>query len=191
MDIDCKSTVLLAGGSSDDPACLEDAIIIAMASLAEARDPDIGGHGRRIEHYVAALARQLRFQDAYRAELSDDNLALLLKAAALHDIGKVQVPDAITLAQLEYGDGSCYPQAQAGRAMALSARLMAVAEVYDALISPRSYRPAFTHETAVELIRQGRGLHFDPDVVDAMLAIDEQFKTVALQFSFQNFAGSI
>ena len=88
----------------------------------------------------------------------------------------------ITWSHQEYWDGSGYPQGLAGDAIPLSARLMAVADVYDALISERLYRPAFTHETAVELIRQGRGEHFDPDVVDAMLAIEEKFKTIALQF---------
>ncbi len=60
---------------------------------------------------------------------------------------------------------------------------MAVADVYDALICERRYRPAFTHETAVELIRQGRGEHFDPDVVDAMLVIEDKFRTIAVQFA--------
>jgi len=57
-----------------------------------------------------------------------------------------------------------------------------VADVYDALISRRVYKPAFTHETAIELIRQGSGEHFDPDVVDAMLAIEEQFMDIAARF---------
>ena len=61
-------------------------------------------------------------------------------------------------------------------------RLMAVADVYDALILARQYRPAFTHETAVELIRQGGGEHVDPEVVDAMLAVEETFKAIASQF---------
>jgi putative two-component system response regulator len=60
---------------------------------------------------------------------------------------------------------------------------MAVADVYDALISHRRYRPAFTHETAIELIRQGRGEHFDPDVVDAMLAIEERILAIANEFA--------
>jgi putative two-component system response regulator len=54
--------------------------------------------------------------------------------------------------------------------------------VYDALISKRVYRPAFTHQTAIELIRQGRGEHFDPDIVDAMLVIEEQFRALAAEF---------
>ncbi len=63
--------------------------------------------------------------------------------------------------------------------------MMALADVYDALISERPYRPAFTHETAMELIRQGSGEHFDPDVVDAMLVVEEKFKAIAQQFSKQ------
>ena len=69
-----------------------------------------------------------------------------------------------------------------GEQIPLAARLMAVADVYDALISKRVYKPAFTHETAVELIRQGRGEHFDPDIVDAMLVIEEQFRAIAAEF---------
>jgi len=88
----------------------------------------------------------------------------------------------ITYSHQEKWDGSGYPDGLAGEAIPLSARLMAVADVYDALISARPYRPAFTHETAVELIRQGRGEHFDPDVVDAMLVVEEKFKTIAQKF---------
>jgi putative two-component system response regulator len=88
----------------------------------------------------------------------------------------------ITYSHQEKWDGSGYPQGLKEQAIPLSARLLAVADVYDALISERQYRPAFTHETAVELIRQGRGEHFDPDVVDAMLAIEEKFRDIAQQF---------
>jgi len=65
----------------------------------------------------------------------------------------------------------------------MSARLMAVADVYDALISKRVYKPAFTHETAMEMIRQGSGEHFDPDVVDAMLTVEEEFMSIAERYS--------
>jgi putative two-component system response regulator len=59
---------------------------------------------------------------------------------------------------------------------------MAVADVYDALISRRVYKPAFTHERAVELIAEGRGKHFDPDITDAFMEIREEFRTIALKF---------
>lgn len=82
----------------------------------------------------------------------------------------------------EKWDGSGYPQRLAGEAIPISARLMAVADVYDALISKRCYKPAYSHERALEIIVEGRGSHFDPDVVDALLGIAEQFREIALRF---------
>ena len=60
---------------------------------------------------------------------------------------------------------------------------MAVADVYDALISARVYKPAYTHENAVEIIRNGRGSHFDPDMVDAFLTLSEEFRRIAKRFA--------
>jgi putative two-component system response regulator len=79
----------------------------------------------------------------------------------------------------EKWNGSGYPEGLKETAIPLSARLMAVADVYDALISPRVYKPTFTHETAIELIRQGSGEHFDPDIVDALLVVENEFRTIA------------
>ena len=70
-----------------------------------------------------------------------------------------------------------------GNTIPLSARLMAVADVYDALISERVYKAAFPHEMAVEIIRDGRGSHFDPDMEDAFLALSEEFRAIAQRFS--------
>ena len=88
----------------------------------------------------------------------------------------------ITYSHQERYDGSGYPQGLVGDAIPVSARLVAVADVYDALVSRRVYRPAFTHETAIELIRQGSGEQFDPDVVDALLAAEEQVMEIAAQY---------
>jgi putative two-component system response regulator len=71
----------------------------------------------------------------------------------------------------------------AGEAIPVSARLMALADVYDALISRRVYKPPFPHEEAVHIVRQGSGSHFDPDIVAAFLAIQESFRQVAQQFA--------
>jgi putative two-component system response regulator len=60
---------------------------------------------------------------------------------------------------------------------------MAVADVYDALISRRVYKPAFPHEKAVAIIREGRGTHFDPDLVDAFVEISQQFDEIARRFA--------
>lgn len=83
----------------------------------------------------------------------------------------------------EKWDGSGYPQGLKGDEIPISARLMAVADVYDALISPRIYKEPMSHEKALEFIRQGSGVHFDPDVVEAFFAIDESIKAIALAFS--------
>ncbi|OOG87509.1 two-component system response regulator [Pseudomonas sp. A25(2017)] len=89
----------------------------------------------------------------------------------------------IAYSHQEKWDGSGYPQALAGDDIPISARLMAVADVYDALISRRVYKEGMPHEEAVEIIRQGRGSHFDPDICDAFLAHVEQFQAIAERFA--------
>ncbi len=89
----------------------------------------------------------------------------------------------IALWHQEKWDGSGYPHGLAGDTIPISARLMAVADVYDALISRRVYKEGIPHERAVEIIREGRGGHFDPDMVDAFLAIQDQFREIAERFA--------
>ena len=89
----------------------------------------------------------------------------------------------IAYSHQEKWDGSGYPQGLAGDDIPISARLMAVADVYDALISRRVYKAGMPHEQAVEIIRQGRGTHFDPDICDAFLDCLEQFQTIAERFA--------
>ncbi|QNM98776.1 response regulator [Chitinimonas koreensis] len=207
---------------------MQDATILAMASLAETRDNETGNHIRRTQNYVAALARALQSHPRFSALLTEENIDLLHKSAPLHDIGKVGVPDRILLkpgkldaeeweimklhtvygrdaiiqvekhlggsngflafareiaySHQEKWDGSGYPEGLAGDAIPLSARLMAVADVYDALISRRVYKPAFPHAQAVAMMREGRGSHFDPDVLDAFLAIEAEFLAIADRF---------
>ena len=88
----------------------------------------------------------------------------------------------IAYSHQEKWDGSGYPQGLAGDAIPISARLMALADVYDALISQRVYKPAFPHEKAVAIIKEGRGKHFDPDMVDAFLAIAPEFQAIAERY---------
>jgi putative two-component system response regulator len=87
----------------------------------------------------------------------------------------------IAYSHQEKWDGSGYPEGLAGDAIPLSARLMAIADVYDALISRRVYKPPFSHEAAMAIIEEGRGRHFDPDVVDAFVAIQLQCRDIAAQ----------
>jgi putative two-component system response regulator len=88
----------------------------------------------------------------------------------------------IALCHQERWDGSGYPGALAGDAIPASARLMAVADVYDALISRRVYKDRMTHEQATQIIVEGRGSHFDPDVVDAFVDIAEEFRSIAQRY---------
>lgn len=72
-------------------------------------------------------------------------------------------------------DGSGYPTGASGNDIPISARLMAVADVYDALISRRVYKELMSHKTAVKIILEGKGKHFDPDIVDAFLTLQYEF----------------
>ncbi|MEW6515240.1 MAG: HD domain-containing phosphohydrolase [Pseudomonadota bacterium] len=82
----------------------------------------------------------------------------------------------------EKWDGSGYPQGLAEEQIPLSARLMAVADVYDALISRRPYKPPFTHERAMAIIAEGKGNHFDPDIAVAFVEISDQFADIAASY---------
>ncbi len=79
----------------------------------------------------------------------------------------------------EKWDGSGYPDGLAGSDIPLSARLMALADVYDALRSKRIYKEAFSHAKSRDIIVDGRGSHFDPDVVDAFVAVEDEFVRIA------------
>jgi len=89
----------------------------------------------------------------------------------------------IAHAHQEKWDGSGYPLGLKGENIPLSARLMAVADVYDALISQRVYKPAFSHEKSMEIILQGRGTHFDPNMIDAFERIAPLFAQIAQAFT--------
>jgi len=114
--------------------------------------------------------------------LGRDAIAAAEKLIGIEDTF-LRLAREIAYSHQEKWDGSGYPEALAGDAIPVSARLMALADVYDALISARVYKPAWTHEQAVELIREGRGRHFDPDVVDAFLEIHEEFRAIARKFT--------
>ncbi len=89
----------------------------------------------------------------------------------------------IALSHQEKWDGSGYPQGLAGDDIPVSARLMALADVYDALISRRVYKEGMPHEQAVGIIEAGRGSHFDPDIVDAFIEIQEDFRAIAARYA--------
>jgi putative two-component system response regulator len=199
------------------------ATIVALAGLAESRDDDTGEHIERTRGFCRALAEQLRRGSPYAAEISDSFIDAIDYSSALHDVGKVGIPDAILLkpgklTPEEFGvmkthttigahalrsahtryqrnvllsmgieiarshhekwDGSGYPHGLAGQQIPLSARIVAIADVYDALRSRRVYKPPFDHDASVRIILEGSGGHFDPVVVDAFQVVAEVFATI-------------
>ncbi len=214
---------------NDDLIEAQDAIIISMSALAEARDKETGRHLLRTQNYVEILARQLSKLPHY-SHLDESSIDLLAKSAPLHDIGKVGIPDAIlnkpgpltqeelaimknhtliganaiktairgvahpeNLDFLHYAqqmiashhekwDGSGYPNGLRGTDIPLAGRLMALADVYDALLCKRSYKKTYSHAEAMETILIESGRHFDPEVITAFVAKNEEFLRISQMF---------
>ncbi|NMG74545.1 response regulator [Aromatoleum diolicum] len=99
------------------------------------------------------------------------------------DVDFLRLAKEIAYCHQEKWNGSGYPEGIAGDAIPISARLMAVADVYDALISRRVYKEGMSHEAAAEIIRDGRGSHFDPDIVDAFVELQDEFRAIAARFN--------
>lgn len=109
-------------------------------------------------------------------------------AAAQGEIGDantsfLEYARLIALTHHERWDGSGYPRGLAGDAIPLAGRMMAVADVYDALISRRVYKPALSHDEAIAIIVRERGKHFDPEIIDGLLTIAPRFAEIALRFA--------
>lgn len=108
-------------------------------------------------------------------------------ASAEEELGEAQASFLrhardIAYSHHEWWNGAGYPEGLAGAAIPLSARLMAVADVYDALISRRVYKEAYSHEYALGAIAAQRGSHFDPAVVDALFEVADEFRAIATRF---------
>jgi putative two-component system response regulator len=210
---------------TEELARTQDLTVQALASLVEKRDNETSGHVVRTQRYVQSLGDELIGDPRYGPMLTKCSVALMAKAAPLHDIGKVGVPDAIlhkpgrltvdeyevmkrhttigrdalaivagetgrgneflryaieiTGSHHEKWDGSGYPDGLSGEAIPLPARLMALADVYDALTCKRIYKSAMSHEDAKQVIVEARGTHFDPAVVDAFLRREREFEAIA------------
>lgn len=220
---------------------VQDLSMRALACLAEARDTDTGHHILRTQAYVDILAHQLEHHERFADALADGRLDMVVKAAPLHDLGKVGIPDAIllkpgrltpeefevmkthaaigadaisqamrdalaaaddnmaaqapgafaflqvareiALSHHEKWDGSGYPAGLAGDTIPAAGRLMALADVFDALTCTRVYKKPMPIDQASQIITEGRGTHFDPDVVDAYLACRERFAEIATRFA--------
>ncbi|MDE2585655.1 MAG: HD domain-containing protein, partial [Betaproteobacteria bacterium] len=223
-----------------DNEIVQNASLTALAMLAEIRDTDTGNHIYRTQGYVEVLGKALLSRPELAGELTLERLTLLVKAAPLHDIGKVGIPDKVLLkpgrlseeefaimrthatigsdaiglamarvqeadssiyrgdstplafldvarqiarSHHERWDGSGYPDRLQGRAIPLPARIMALADVFDALISRRIYKDPLALEEAARIIIAEKGRHFDPVIVDAFQEVREQFQAIAQRFA--------
>ncbi|MCU7959855.1 MAG: two-component system response regulator [gamma proteobacterium symbiont of Bathyaustriella thionipta] len=200
-----------------------DALIFALARLAEARDSETGRHLERMQVYSAKLAQYI-FQQQPELNLSKAWVKHVERTAVLHDIGKIGIPDHILLkpgkltddergimqqhaeiggkalhdiseqwgtdgflmvaAEIALGhhekwDGSGYPYGKSGQDIPLAARIVALADVYDALTSKRPYKEAWNHQQAVDYICSHSGSHFDPQLVEAFNQLIPQFAEIA------------
>jgi putative two-component system response regulator len=219
---------------------VRDVTLHALATLAERRDGSTGNHLYRTKSFVQALGAQLLRSNRYVDQLDAGRLEQMVRAAPLHDVGKVGIPDeillkpgrltaaefeimkgharigaeaigdAISRASNESGhdeatsgaalgflrvaqeiaashhekwDGSGYPLGLSGQSIPLAARLMAVADVFDALSTKRVYKDSWNLERVDDYLRQQSGTHFDPALVEAYLAIRDEFRTIAEQYA--------
>lgn len=130
---------------------------------------------------IGAQAIGDAIESVQRAHLQSHKASDAALTAA--SLGFLETTRQIAGSHHERWDGTGYPQGLAGEAIPLAARLMAVADVFDALLSKRHYKNAFALEECVEIIRQGRGRHFDPDMVDAFLSVQDRFAAIARRFN--------
>jgi HD-GYP domain-containing protein (c-di-GMP phosphodiesterase class II) len=207
---------------------IEGQMLASLNALAKARDNETGNHIIRTQLYVKNLALRLRKMGYYESELSNTIIDLLYKAAPLHDIGKVGIPDEILLkpgpltdseweimkthttigesvlssagnelhdeegviakalkiagGHHEKWDGTGYPRGLRGVDIPLAARIMSVADIYDALVSERVYKKGWTHRDAIQEIIRHQGTYFDPLIVEAFIAEQDHFQEIAEQF---------
>ncbi|HMM74628.1 MAG TPA: response regulator [Gammaproteobacteria bacterium] len=231
-----------------ETSLVQEACMRALAALGDTRDNETGDHIRRTQLYVGVLGRRLAAYPQYREQLNPTRLDTIIKAAALHDIGKIGIPDAILLkpgrltpeefevmkrhaeiggqaidralrelaADNAFGrsmlaacahpnaqggpldflivareiaalhherwDGSGYPNGLAGEVIPLPARLMALADVFDALISRRVYKEPLPLEEVTCILVAERGRQFDPDIVDVYLECKEELDAIAQRY---------
>lgn len=213
---------------NDKIISIQNHTIISLSNLVENRDSDTGEHVRRTSAYVVALAKKARDDGFYKDTLTENFITYLAKAAPMHDIGKIVVPDAILkkpgkLTEEEFAemkkhaseggrivkevlsaaeeeeyvqiasdiatyhhekwDGTGYPQKLKLYEIPLSARIMALADVFDALVSPRCYKEPFTPEKAFNIIKESSGTHFDPILTAEFLLIKEEILAIMSKYN--------
>ncbi len=196
-------------------SAIQDSIIRGMAVMVESRDNSTGGHINRTSDCVKVFVRRLVETEKYKG-LSDSFCKSVVKAAPMHDLGKIAVDDevlrkpgkftdeeyekmkahsaegarivervlnevddlefkqiAVNVAHYhhEKWNGTGYPEKISGEQIPLEARIMALADVFDALVSKRCYKDSFTYDKAFSIIEESLGTHFDPELGQVFLDI--------------------
>ncbi len=222
--------------NSEDPALrtlshLHSETVMSFANLIENRDNSTGGHIKRTSRYVQLIAEELQNRGYFSDVITKDFISNLLKAAPMHDIGKISVPDAIlqkpgkltdeefaemklhtinggriiletfrNLGDDEYREmayevaryhhekwnGRGYPEGRKRNEIPLSARIMAVADVFDAVSENRCYRDAMPLDKCFDIIRQGSGQDFDPIIAETFLDIRDRVEAVHAEFAAES-----
>ncbi|MBL8968539.1 MAG: tetratricopeptide repeat protein [Spirochaetaceae bacterium] len=213
-----RRTRRLAGRVAD----WNEAVMMTLAALIEAKDAPTGRHVDRAAEIVRRLGERV-IADGTIPCLDGQLLAAIVRSTPLHDIGKIAVPDSIlgkpgpldpeeraamqrhvavgeqilldaarrvrfeprvkVAAEIagchhERWDGRGYPAGLQGKEIPLAARIVAVADVYDAIRSERPYKPAFSREIAFAYIADNAGLHFDPRIVAAFIACEGEIASL-------------
>ena len=228
MSEDAVAYIDDAQKKNEQIAKLQNGLIMVLADLVESRDKCTGNHVRNTAAYAKLIMEKMRETGKHKDKLTDSYLLEVENGAPLHDVGKIQIPDALlnkpgkltdeefaemkchtlrgteiidraigmvsddstdylkearnlTLYHHERWDGKGYPKGLKGEEIPLSARIMAVADVFDVLVARRSYKDGFPFDTAVDIFRKGSGTHFDPEVVDAFLLCQDEAREIAEQ----------
>lgn len=201
-------------------------IIQFVAQVLGSHDLFTGRHVMHTRKYVEIIAKELRNEGFYKAELSDKNIEFYQTAAFLHDIGKIHIPEGVlnkigkftpeefelmkchpaegkklleylppiedgrfneiaqqmALCHHEKWDGSGYPNHIAGKDIPLCARIMAAADVLDALISQRLYKDPVSIDEAMEIFKKSSGMHFEPCIAQAVINCKEVIEMIDCDF---------
>jgi response regulator RpfG family c-di-GMP phosphodiesterase len=152
-----------------------------IATLAPLHDIGKVGVSDAVLRKPGALTDEELAEMRRHPGLGHDSLLKAEALAGVHDDEVIGLAKEIVHTHHEHWDGSGYPQGLSGSAIPLSGRIVALVDVYDAMVADRAYRQALSHEHAVEAIRAARGHHFDPDIVDAFLSVEEEFKRLSQQ----------
>jgi len=191
--------------------------ITSLARAAEVNDEDTGNHILRVGEYCAAISRQVGYSDEMAkiigqqsqlhdvgkihvtpevlkkpGKLTKEETTLmrehpLFGADIIGIHPRLEIAHSIALHHHERWDGTGYPLGLRGTAIPLDARIVAIADTYDALRNKRSYKPAFDHDTAYRIITEGDGStepsHFDPDMLLAFKKINEVFDEIYVRLA--------